>query len=295
MENAEALLETYSASVQAVTDLKWLADRVCEVCVDIAHTQDDVSYLLPDRWQVSNACLPTMEAAMTPIAVRDALLDAFRIAVERCDDPRDVLSKAFADVMNRVDGDASHRIADVIAQASQDGVRKMLDAALSTATRIVDDRRWIVDILLKELSRSEANGDPPYSDEELPDSQLFRAFLFSATALGDPAEAASLLATIHLENGRQDFGAEIDHMVSTFVRVLPALDDPKTETALLYGAYGEIIDYDTADAVESLVDAARSAIAGAADFEATFRVLLDGLTVQPAGWPPPTFSWLRME
>lgn len=84
-------------------------------------------------------------------------------------------------------------------------------------------------------------------------------------------------------------------MLSTFARVLPALEDPKTETDLLYDIYTDLIDYDTADAVESLVHAARSAIAGAAEFDSAFRVLLDGLTVQPSGWPPPTPSWLRIE
>ena len=263
---------------------------------------------------------------MAPIAVRDALLDAFRIAVQRCDDPREVLSKAFADVMNRADGNASHRVSYALVQASQDAVRTQLASVLPAATRAVEDRRWVVgillnaakwerafralrwvqdasvgdrkralDFLLEVISETQADDDPPLSDEELPDTQLFRAFLFSATALGDPGDAATLLAAIHFQTSARDSAAGIDHMLSTFVRILPALDDSKTETDLLYDIYTDLIDYDTADAVESLVHAAGSAIAGAADLEAAFRVLLDGLTVQPAGWPPPTPSWLRME
>lgn len=51
LDNAEALLEAYARLIRAGVDTQWLVDRVCEVCVAIAHARSDVSYLLPDRLQ----------------------------------------------------------------------------------------------------------------------------------------------------------------------------------------------------------------------------------------------------
>ena len=87
LENAEALLEAHARLIRAGADTQWLADRVCEVCVDIAHARDDVSYLLPDRLQVSDACMATIRTVMTPADVRDyeAYTQAIRDDNDRSD------------------------------------------------------------------------------------------------------------------------------------------------------------------------------------------------------------------
>lgn len=66
MENAEALLETYERAVHAVNDAKWVADQLLNVCDDIACAHDDISFWLPDRVQVSQACRDMIEAVGGP-------------------------------------------------------------------------------------------------------------------------------------------------------------------------------------------------------------------------------------
>ena len=106
LANAEALLEAYARLIRAGADTQWLADRVREVCVDIAHARDDVSYLLPDRLQVSDACMATIRSVMKladvggyeahtqailddidPGEALEALVDGAREAIAKADDP----------------------------------------------------------------------------------------------------------------------------------------------------------------------------------------------------------------
>ena len=71
LANAEALLEAHARLIRAGADTQWLLDQVCEVCVDIADERDDVSYLLPDRLQVADACIATIRTVLPPGDVRD--------------------------------------------------------------------------------------------------------------------------------------------------------------------------------------------------------------------------------
>ncbi len=65
----------------------------------------------------------------------------------------------------------------------------------------------------------------------------------------------------------------------------------------MYEACVEAIgdDNDPGDAVEALVNGAQEAIVRAEDPDGAIEVFLDGLAVEPAGWPPPTPDWLVPE
>lgn len=297
LENAEALLEAYAQLIRDGADTRWLVDQVCRVCVDIAHARDDVSYLLPDRLQVSNACLATMRTVMTPAEVRDEVLSAFQLAVPGCGDPWGVLSEAYRKILTRADSRAEPLIADILMRASSEAVEKALLGALNLAGRTGEDPERIVDLVL-DSARSEDNvrhGSDQSPAERL--ESLLRALEVSAEALDFPKRAADLIAIVVREMRGTSHHDGIDHMMSTFESALSALRDPGAETDLMYEACVEAIqdDNDSGDAVEALVNGAHGAISTAEDPDAVIEVFLDGLSVEPAGWPPPTPDWLVPE
>lgn len=297
LENAEALLEAYARLIRDGADTRWLVDQLCEVCVDIAHARDDVSYLLPDRLQVSHACFSTMGTVMTPTDVRDEALCAFRLAVPQCGDPWGVLSQAYRKILTRADSRAEPLIADILIRASCEAVEKALLGARNLAGRTGEDPERIVDLVLNS-ARSEDNvrvGSDQSPAERL--ESLLRALEVSAEALDFPTRAADLIAIFVREMRGTSHHDGIDHMMSTFESALSALRDPGAETDLMYEAYIEAIqdDNDPDDAVEALVNGAQEAIAVAEDPDGAIEVFLDGLAVEPAGWPPPTPDWLAPE
>ncbi len=297
LDNAEALLEAYARLIRVGADTRWLVDQLCEVCVDIAHARDDVSYLLPDRLQVSHACFSTMGTVMTPTDVRDEVLRAFRLAVPPCGDPWGVLSQAYRKILAKADSTAEPLIADILIRASCEAVEKALLAALNSAGRIGEDPERIVDLFL-DSARSEDNvrlGSDQSPAERL--ESLLRALEVSAEALDFPTRAADLIATVVREMRGTSHDDGIDHMMSTFESALSALRDPGAETDLMYEACVEAIgdDNDPGDSVEALVNGAQEAIAVAEDPDAAIQVFLDGLAVEPTGWPPPTPDWMVPE
>lgn len=297
LENAEALLEAYVRLIRDGADTRWLVDQVCKVCVDIAHARDDVSYLLPDRLQVSHACFSTMETVMTPTDVRDEVLRAFRLAVPPCGDPWGVLSQAYRKILTRADSRAEPLIADILMRASCEAVEKALLGARNLAGRTGKDPERIVDLVLNS-ARSEDNvrlGGYQSPAERL--ESLLRALEVSAEALDFPTRAADLIAIFVREMRGTSHHDGIDHMMSTFESALSALRDPEAETDLMFEACVEAIgdDNDPGDAVEALVNGAQEAIEVAEDPDGAIQVFLDGLSVEPAGWPPPTPDWMVPE
>ena len=297
LENAEALLEAYAQLIRDGADARWLVDQICDVCVDIAHARDDVSYLLPDRLQVSHACFSTMGTVMTPTDVRDEVLCAFRLAVPQCGDPWGVLSKAYRKILTRADSRAEPLIADILIRASCEAVEKALLGARNLAGRTGEDPERIVDLVLNS-ARSEDNvrlGSYQSPAERL--ESLLRALEVSAEALDFPTRAADLTAIVVREMRGTSHDDGIHQMMSNFEIALSALRDPGAETDLMYEGYVEAIqnDNDPGDAVEALVNGAQEAIAMAEDPDGAIEVFLDGLAVEPAGWPPPTPDWLIPE
>lgn len=297
LDNAEALLKAYARLIQDGADTRWLVDRICMVYVDIAHARDDASHLLPDRSQVSDACLATMSTAMTPADVRDELLRAFRLAVPRCGDPGGVLSEAYRKILTRADSRAEQLIADILIRASCEAVEKALLGASNLARRIGEDPNRIVNLVLHS-ARSERDvhpgSDQPPSE---PLESLLRALEVSAAALAFPTTAADLIASVVTEMRWTSHEDGFDHMMSTFEEALSALRNPEAETDLMYESYVAAIqdDNDPGDAVEALVKGAQKAIARAEDPDGAIDVFLDGLSVKPAAWPPPTPAWMIPE
>ena len=299
LENAEALLEAHARLIRAGADTRWLVDKVCEVCVDIAHARDDVSYLLPDRLQVSDACLATMRTVMTSADVRDELFRAFESAVPTSGDPWGVLSKAYRKILTKADSRAEQLIADILIRASCEAVENALSAAWISARRVGEDRERIVDLVLK-LNATRSESDAHLGSDQSPSERLealLRTLEVSAAALSDPTAAADLMAFVVRETSGTSYGEGIDHMMSAFEEALSALGNPEAETDLMYEAYVDAIldDNDPGGAVETLVHGAREAIAKAEDPDGAIEVFLDGLSVEPAGWPPPTPPWLIPE
>ncbi|MXW18657.1 MAG: hypothetical protein F4X60_00725 [Gemmatimonadetes bacterium] len=139
--NAEALLEAHARLIRSGPDSQWLVDELCEVCFDIAHSNDDVSYLLPDRLQVSNACIATIRMVMAPADGRDELLRAFQFAVPRCGDPWGVLSKACRKILVTADGKTESVIADILAargSSSDDGIDHLMSTYENALSALKD-------------------------------------------------------------------------------------------------------------------------------------------------------------
>ncbi|MXX73096.1 MAG: hypothetical protein F4205_14850 [Gemmatimonadetes bacterium] len=328
LENAEALLETYGRAVDAITDPKWVVEQVLEICDDIADAPNDNSIWLPDREQVSQACMATIKAVAGSLATRNAMARALRLAVQDTSDPWGVLARGFREVTGRVGDEAMRRIADVMMRASQKAMSDVLSGALKSAHEVIEDRERIVDLLqraasgerafwaLQEvqkasgsdrqratewlaeaLSEHESDGDSASSMHELPEPPLFRAYGLAARALGEPMTAANLLAVVHLATHSTDSYLGIDHAIGVFTETVAGLNDPASEVEVLYDAYiAAITDgNDPSLAVGALLEAVREAIAKADEPTSAVTVLLSGLSVRPTGWPPPTPAWLRRE
>ena len=328
LENAEALLQAYQRAVHAVTDPKWVADQVLEVCDDVADARDDISFWLPDREQVSQACMSTIEAVAGSPAMRNAMSRALRLAVQDTSDPWGVLARAFREVTRRVGDEAMWRIANVMARASQKAMSDVLSSALKSAHKVIEDPERIVDLLQRAangerafwafqqvqkasgtdrqraaewlaeaLSEHESDAESASSTREPPEPPLFRAYRLAARALGEPITAANLLAVIHLATHRTESYVGVDHAIGVFTETIAALNDPSSEVEVMYDAYiAAITDgNDPSLAVGALLEAVREAMAKADEPASAVRVLLSGLSVRPTGWPPPTPAWLRPE
>ena len=324
-EHVEALLEAYERTIHAVTDLKWLADRVFEVCDDIAGAGDDHSFWLPDRLQLSRACVNVIETVAGRAAAHTAVSEAFQLAICYAGDPWAVLSEAFRDVMTRADDEAKWRIEALMVRASQGATREVFSRVASSAQSVIEDRKRIVDLLLKAgeterafwafwrvqnsterdrprtvewlleaLSECETNRDQVSQADDPPEMPLFRAFSLAATALSDPSTGVNLVATIHMATHGTARGIGIERALPHFLQAMEALEDPASEAEIMYDAYiAAITDgNDPASAVGALLEAARETIAETDDPAGAIKMLLSGLSVQPSGWPPPTPMWM---
>ncbi len=324
-EHVETLLEAYERTIHAITDLKWVTERVFEVCDDIAWAKDDHSFWLPDREQLSRACMDVIETVAGLGVARNAISEAFEVAICDTGDPWGVLSKAFRDVVTRADDEVKWRIADSMIRASQKATREVFSKVVSSAESVIEDREWIVDLLLKAgererafwafqqvrkvtegdrqqavewlletLQERETNRDPVSSADGPSEMPLFRAFSLAASALGDSTTTANLLATIHMASHETDHDIGIEHALPRFVQVIGTLEDPASEAAVMYGAYIEAITdgHDPSSAVEVLLEAVKETIAKTDDPAGAIKMLLTGLSVRPSGWPPPRPAWL---
>jgi len=302
LENTEALLEAHAQLIRAGADTQWLVDAVCDVCLEIAHARDDESYLLPDRQQVSDACMATIRLAMTPAAVRNLSLQSFQCAVSRCDDAWSVLSKAYRKMLAKAEGQMERPalIANILIRASYEAVETVLWKDWISARRVVEgySREQTIALLLKSArSKSDARSAIDQVAPSAPMADLLRALEASAAALDYPTAAANLVGFVFAERCCRSNDRGIDHLMSTFTDALSAWRDPQAETEFVYDAYTDAIlqDDDPGAAVEILVHGARDTILNADDPEAAIEVFLDGLSVKPSGWPPPTPAWLTPE
>ena len=327
-EFVEVLMAMYERAIHAVTDPEKLLLPLFEVCDHIANAGDDVSFWLPDRVQVSQACMDVIRAARGPAATREVIAEAVGHAIQDCGDPWGVLSNTFRDVMKRARDDAEWQIAAVLVSASQEAMMKVLSGALASADRVIQDPERAVDFLLEAeegerafsalrraqeategdrqravewlvetLSEREPGGDRLSSADEPLGTRLFRAFEMASRALSDPTAAANLLATVHVATESRIHDIDIEHALSALTQIVAALDDPTGETEVLYDAYVAAIadGNDPSLAVETLLEAAKEAIAESDEPVTVIEVLLSGLSVQPSGWPPPTPGWLMSE
>lgn len=319
----EPLLRTYESAVYAVTDPKWVTDQVLDTCDYIASASHDTSCWLPDRVQVSLACRETIEAVGGATATRDAVSQAFELAVEDTGDPWGVLAKVFGEVTSSVSDDSMERIADVVIGASREAMRNVFRSALTSAREVIDDRERMVAVLLatdertrafwafhraeeanegdrqraleglvEVLSECETTGDPTSFQSEPPHPPLFRALSVAASAYGDPIMAANLLGVIHMATQREDWHVGIGHAAAAVRESIAVLEDPASEAAVMYDAYISAIadGNDPSVSVDVLLRATRKSIEQ--DPVVGLNVLLRGLSVEPPGWPPPTPAWL---
>ena len=324
-EHVETLLEAYEKTIHTIRDLKWLVDRVLEVCDDIVDARDDHSFWLPDRLQLSRACMDVIETVGGPAAARTAISGAFELAIHDTGDPWGVMCEAFRDVMARADDEAKWRIAASMIRACQRVTSEVFAKVARSAQSAVEDRERIVDLLLKAggkerafwafqriqeaavadrqremewlleaLSEREPNRDRVSEANDPPEMPLFRAFSLATTALSDPSTAVNLVATIHMATHGTAHDIGIEHALPHFVQVIEALEDPASEVEVMYDAYiAAIADgNDPGFAVGALLDAARETIDDTDDPAGAAKMLLSGLSVQPSGWPPPTPVWM---
>lgn len=323
LENAEALLEVYERAVDAVNDSKWVADQLFQICDDIACAHDDMSFWLPDRVQVSQACKDTIDAVGGPTATSKAISWALELAVHGTSDPWGVLAKAFHEVERNASDDKREWIAHAVVRASQRAMSDLMSSALKSAHRAIRDREGIVDLLQQAAERERAfwlfrevqnargadrqryvewlfealsetgPDDVTGSFAGEPDAPpLFRAFMVAATALNEPTTAANLLATVYMATQRRENGIDLEHALRALAEALAALGDPASEATVMYNAYITAIDdgNDPAPAVEALLDATEQAIEEADDPARAVEVLLSGLSVPPIV-SPPTPAW----
>ena len=213
LDQAELLLRMYEEAVCAVTDPRWLADRVLEVCEFIASADDDTSAWLPDRERVSDACKDTIDASGGPVATRDAMREPFWLAVKNAGDPRGAMAETFRSVTDRIEDHVVRHIADV-----------------------------------------------------------------------------------HVATGHAYLDVGTGHALRALVEAIAILEDPEAEIEVMYTAYVSALrdSNDPSAAVEALLEATKNVIEQAEDRAQVLKVLLNGLSVQPVGWPPPLPIWLRV-
>lgn len=319
----EPLLRTYESAVYAVTDPKWVTDQVLDICDYIASASHDTSCWLPDREQVSLACRETIEAVGGATATRDAVSQAFELAVEGSGDPWGILAKVFRKVTSSVSDHTMERVADVVVRASQQAMRNVFRSALTSAQEVIHDRERMVALLLaadertrafwafhtaeeanegdrqralewlvEVLSECETKGDPTSFQSEPPHPPLFRALSAAASACGDPIMAANLLGVIYMATQREDWHVGIEHALPAVRETIAVLQDPASEAAVMYDAYILAITdgNDPSPAVDALLEVTRESIEQ--NPVVGLKVLLRGLSVEPAGWPPPTPAWM---
>ena len=326
-DHLHGLWETYGNAVRAITDPKWVTHHVLEGCDEIASAHDDHSCWVPDRVQLSQACMDTITALGGPAAARNAISKAFELAVHNSTEPWSAMARVFRDVGNRVGEDASAHIAHIVMRATQGAVRKLYSTARLSAQEVTADPERTIDLLLKAadgerafgafqqaqnanegtreraierlieaLSEPESAGDPVPFDDELSDVPLLRAFRLAATALGDPTAAAHLLAVTHMATQRVGYDIDVEYGLRALADTVAVMNDPAAEAALLYDAYVDaILDGNDPDAIVlELLEVTKRAIADSGYAAVGVKALIDGVSVQPPGWPPPMPAWLMI-
>lgn len=89
LELALALRRIYVMAVMAVTDFRWRADRVLDICTEIA--SDDSSCWLPDRTQLARACVHSIAAVAGATIGNGVLVDGLARAVHDEEEAADIL------------------------------------------------------------------------------------------------------------------------------------------------------------------------------------------------------------
>ena len=309
-EHVETLLEAYKRTIHGVTDLKWVIDRVFEVCDDIAWARDDHSHWLPDRERLSRACMDVIQAVAGLGAARNAISVVFEDAIPEGGDPWDLLSMAFQDMMTRADDESRWRIADAMIRAAQETTKEVYSKVVSSAQSVIEDQEHFVDVLLKAAERESAfwafqriwkvtEGDWQQAVEQLLETlqeretnrnrvssadgpaeiPLFRAFGLVELALGNSTATANLLATIHMATHGTNPGIDIEHALSRFMQAISALQDPASEAEVMYNAYIEAIadGYDPSYGVTTLLEAVKETITKTDDPTGAIEIFLTNL------------------
>ena len=325
LDEAAVLVKMYERAVCAVTDVKWLADQVLEACESVASADNDISAWLPDREQLSKACVDAIKAAGEPITTRDAMQRPFWLAIKDADEPRDVMADTFQNVTNRVDDHADWRIAEVVVRAYQRTMRDTFSAILTSVQEAVEDRERAAELVLEvaEVQRAfddflfpqpESSGeedrqraaasltealaervasDPPCEDEPL-EPPLLRASGLAAGILYGSTTRAHIMALIHRATGHVRSGVQMEHALRGLVEAIAVLEDPAAEVEVMYAAYISTLRdrHSPSSAVTALLKATKHAIEHAEDQAGVVKTLLNGLSVTPTGWPPPRPVWL---
>ena len=278
-EMVEPLQKAYEGAFRAVRDPRAVLDLVFDTCRDdIAMTGDDLSFWLPDRVQVFQACKAAIEAVGGPTAPLDVLLSSFPDAVSQTDDSWALLLKTFQDTVEST-SDPSLTIsflfdayARAIEEARNDRVK--LVGALSDAVRAAQAHPLaIAHALGSELECLGVANEPKKWTPEL-------------------------LYSIYAGRAEEDPEWTIQVMVDAAKKAICGIDDPVAKCEMLSSICTDAIaDGDSPELiVDALLDAAREAIATADDETAcqAGQALMDGLLVRPRGWPPPRPIWLHV-
>lgn len=185
------------------------------------------------------------------------------------------------------------RIVRLLREAAEDERAFRIFQRVQDATSSMDDRHHAMERLFAVFSEREPHRNRMSSVVQPSDTHLFRAFISAATSLGDPVTAAHVLANIYMETQLADHDVAIEHALSGLGGVIEILEDPASETEVMYGAYLEAITdgHDPYWAVEALLKATREAITTADDPARAIEVLISGLSVKTAGWPPAMPGW----
>lgn len=159
------------------------------------------------------------------------------------------------------------------------------------------DRERSVEWPVRSVEEVESHSNEMSFVTEAPDPLFLRAFELTARGLGDRITSANVMATIHMHTRSHNSDLAVDRALSVLAQVISLLDDPRSELEVMHDAYMAGISNgdDPNSAVEALLAATHEAI-GDADYPVrAIQVLVDGLSVEPAGYPPPTPDWLVPE